>query len=56
MSKSLSELISNILNVNNEEVKDVIPDMSLTDLVEITDAIRNNDEKKVFEIYNGYLI
>lgn len=56
MSEQLSTLISNILDIDEQEVKEVIPQMSLHDLVGITDAIRNNNQEQVFEIYNGYLV
>lgn len=56
MSQNLNILLSDYLSVDLEEVKEVIKQMSLADLMAISDAIRDDDREKVFNIYNGYLI
>lgn len=54
MNNNLAHTISEILNIDEKEVKKTIPLMSLEDIMGIIDAIKDNDKEQVFKIYSGY--
>jgi len=54
VKKPLSEILSDFLDRDIEEVKKILATMSIKDLVRIVHAIDESDKETVFKIYTGY--
>jgi hypothetical protein len=53
MLNSIPIVISNFLDKDIDEVKSKIKEMSLSELVELIQAIRDNNKEEAFKIYSG---
>ena len=53
-NKPLSEILSDFLERELDEVKKIISTISLRDLVRVVNAIDVNDKETAFKIYSGY--
>jgi hypothetical protein len=54
--KPLSEILSEFLGRDLEEVKNIVSTMSLRDLVSVVNAIDDGDKETAFKIYSGYTV
>jgi len=54
--KPLSEILSEFLGRELDEVKNILTTMSLRDLVSVVNAIDDGDKEAAFKIYSGYTV
>jgi len=56
IKKPLSEILSDFLDRDIDEVKKILATMSIRDLVKVVHAIDESDKETVFKIYTGYTV
>ena len=56
VKKPLSEILSEFLDRDLTEVKNILATMSIKDLVKVVHAIDSSDKETAFKIYSGYTV
>ena len=56
IKKPLSEILSEFLDRDIDEVKKILATMSIRDLVKVVHAIDESDKETAFKIYTGYTV
>lgn len=55
-TRKLSDILSEFLERDINEVKNILTTMSLRDLVNVVNAIDDGDKESAFKIYSGYTV